>query len=51
MKIIEDALRNHFIPAIIGESSISDHLRLLVAPPIQLRVLAVTSPHLNTESE
>ena len=51
MKIIEDVLRNHFIPAIIGETSISEHLRELVALPIRVGGMAVTTPHLNTESE
>ena len=51
MKIIEDALRNYFIPAIIGESSVPDHLRQLIALPIRLGGMAVTTPHLNTESE
>ena len=37
MKIIEDVLRNHFIPAIIGESSISEHLRQLIALPTTYR--------------
>ena len=31
MKIIEDFLRDHFIPAIIDESSIFEHLRQLIA--------------------
>ena len=51
VKIIEDVLRNHFIPAIIGESSISEHLRELIALPIRLGEIAVTISHLNTESE
>ena len=51
MKIIEDVFRNHFISAIIGESSISDHLRQLIVLPIRLGGIAVTTPHLNTEAE
>ena len=51
MKIIEDGLRNHFIPAIIGDSSISEHLRQLIALPIRLVGMAATTPHLNTETE
>ena len=51
MKIIENVLRNHFIPVIIGESSVSDHLQQLIALPTQLGGIAVTTPHLNTESE
>ena len=49
IKIIKDVLRNHFIPAIIGESSISEHLRELIALLIQLRGMAVVIPYLNTE--
>ena len=49
--IIEDLLRNHFIPAIIGESSVSEHLRELITLPIRLGGMAVTTPHLNTEVE
>ena len=49
IKIIKDVLRNHFIPAIIGESSISEHLRELIALLIQLGGMAVTIPYLNTE--
>ena len=41
--IIEDVFRN--------ESSVSDHLRQLIALPIRLGGMAVTTPHLNTESE
>ena len=51
VKIIEDVLRNHFIPAIIGESSISDHLGDLIALHMELGQMAVTTPHLNTETE
>ena len=51
MKIIEDVLRNHFIPAIICESSISELSRELIALPMRLGVMAVTTPHLNTEAE
>ena len=46
MKIIEDVLRNHFIPAIIGESTISEDLRELIALPIRLVGMAVATPHL-----
>ena len=38
--IIEDLLRNHFIPAIIGESSVSEHLRELITLPIRLGGMA-----------
>ena len=41
--IIEDVFRN--------ESSVSDHLRQLIALPIRLGGMAVTTPHLNPESE
>ena len=51
MKIIEDLLRNHFFPTIIGESSIYEHLQELIALPIQLGGMAVTAPHLNTKAE
>ena len=51
MKIIEDVLRNHFIPAIIVQSSISEHLPELIALPIRLGEMAVTTPHLNTKAE
>ena len=51
MKIIEDVLRNYFIPAIIGESSISKHLRELIALRMRLGGIAVTAPHLNTEAK
>ena len=51
MKIIEDVLRNHFIPAIIGVSSISEHLQELITLPIRLGGMAVTTPYLNTEAE
>ena len=51
IKIIENVLRNHFTPVIIGESSVSNHLQQLIALPIQLGGIAVTTPHLNTESE
>ena len=51
MKIIEDVLRNHFIPAVIGESFISEHLRKLIALPIRLGGMAVTTPYLNTKAE
>ena len=50
-EIIEDVLRNNFIPAIIGESSISDHLGDLIALHMELGQMAVTTPHLNTETE
>ena len=51
VKIIEDVLRNYFIPAIIGESSISKHLRELIALRMRLGGIAVTAPHLNTEAK
>ena len=51
MKRIEDVLRNHFIPVIISESSISENLRQLIALPIRLGGMAVTTPHFNTETE
>ena len=51
LNVLEDVLRNHFIPAIIGESSISDHLRQLLALPIRLGGLALNFPHFNTEAE
>ena len=51
MKIFENVLTNHFIPVIIGESSVSDLLRQLIALLIQLGGMAVTTPYLNTESE
>ena len=51
VKIVEDVLRNHFILAIIGESSISDHLGDLIALHMELGQMAVTTPHLNTETE
>ena len=51
MKIIEDVLRIHFIPAIIGESAISNYSRELIALPIRLGRMAVTTPHFNTETE
>ena len=51
VKIVEDVLRNHFIFAIIGESSISDHLGDLIALHMELGQMAVTTPHLNTETE
>ena len=51
VKISEDVLRNHFIPAIIGESSISDLLGDLIALPMQLGQMAVTTSHLNNEAE
>ena len=41
--IIEDVFRN--------ESSVSDHLRQLIALPIRLGGMTVTTPHLNPESE
>ena len=49
MKVIEDVLRNHFILAIIAESSVSDHLQQLIALPMGLGGMAITTPHLNTE--
>ena len=49
--IIEDVLRNHFIPVIIGESLISEHLRQLIVLPVQIGGMAVTTLHLNTEAE
>ena len=51
MKITENVLRNYFIPAIIGESLVPEHLRQLIALPIQLGGMAVTTPHLNTEAK
>ena len=51
MKNIEDVLRNHFIPVIISESSISENLRQLIVLPIRLGGMAVITPHLNTETE
>ena len=51
MKITEDVLRNHFISAIIGKSSISEHLQQLIALTIQYGGMAVTTPHLNTDTE
>ena len=41
MNIPEDVLRNHFIPAIIGESLISEHLQQLIALPIRIGRMAV----------
>ena len=49
--IIEDALRNHFIPVIIIESLISEHLRQLIVLPMRLGGMATTTLHLNTEVE
>ena len=46
MSIIEDILRDYFISAITGESSISEHLLT-----IQLVRMVVPTPHLNTEAE
>ena len=34
MKIIEDVLRKHFIPVIMGKLSISEHLQQLIAHTI-----------------
>ena len=51
MKVIEEVLRNQFILAIIGESSISENLRQLIALPIRLRGTAVTTPYLSKEAE
>ena len=51
MKIIEDVLINHFNPAIVGESSFSQHLRELIALPIRLGGMTETTSHLNTEAE
>ena len=51
MKIIENVLKKHFIPVIIDESSVSDHYQQLIALPIRLGGIAVTTPHLDTESE
>ena len=51
MKIIEDVLRNHFILSfIVGESSVSEHLQELIALPIRLGGMTVTTPHLDTEA-
>ena len=47
----EDVLRNHFIPAITGQSSISENVRQPIALPIRLEGMAVTTPHFNTEAE
>ena len=47
----KDVLRNHFIPAVIGESLISEHLRQCITLPIRLDGMAVTTPHFNTEAE
>ena len=44
-KIIDDVLRNNFIPAIINESSISEHFQELTALPKRLRGMAVTTSH------
>ena len=51
VKIIEDVLRNHFIPPIIGKSSTSDLLGDFIALHMQLGRMAITTPHLNTEAE
>ena len=51
MKIIENVLRNHFIPAIISESSISEPLQQFIAFSIQLGGMVVTISYLNTEAE
>ena len=51
MKVIEEVLRNQFILAIIGESSISENLRQLIALPIRLRGTAVTTLYLSKEAE
>ena len=48
VKIIENVLSKHSIPAITGESSISEHLRQLIALPIWLGGIAVTTLHLKT---
>ena len=50
VKVIEDVLRNHFILAIIAELSVSDYLQQLIALPMRLGGIAITTPHLNTES-
>ena len=47
----QDVLINHFFPDIIGELSISEHLRQLIALPKRLGGMAVATPHLNTEAE
>ena len=40
-----------FDPANTVKLSITEHLRPLIALPIQLGGMLVTAPHLNTESE
>ena len=48
MKMPEDVLKNHFIPAITCKSSISERLRQTLVLPIPLGGIAVTTPHLKT---
>ena len=51
MKSIEDILRKHFVPSITSGSSISEHLRQLIALPMRLGGMAISIPHLNTDTE
>lgn len=44
---IEDVLRHHFVSGINGESSISEHLRQIIALLIRHGRMEVTIPHLN----
>ena len=45
MRSIEDVLRNHFIPAIIGESSNCYNLwQVLIALPIRLLTILIALP-------
>ena len=49
--LIKDVLRNHFIPTITAESSISGILRQLIALPIQVKEMAVIITQLYTEAK
>lgn len=42
IKILEEAFRNYFIPAITGESAVSDIFRQLILPPIRMAGMTAT---------
>ena len=51
MKTVEYDLKNRFIPAISGDSTISSHQQQLITPPLRLCGMAGKNPHRNGYAE
>lgn len=47
MKSVKHVLKNRFVPAISGESSLSNHLQQVIALPIQICGILETNPRLS----